>query len=240
MRGLLCLLIGCGGSEPPAPAAPAPVEKPAPKPAEEAEEDAPVGVNRPPRIKGVLFRPERPVAGDTLETRILGEDPENDPVDIDLVWVVNGERWLDRTERTLAGAKLKRGDVVQVELTVTDGTSVVTELSQKLEIGNTPPELLTEREEFASLDGLEIRARDADGDTLSYRLEGAPDGLEIDERGRISYAGSETEKGGTYQVTLVVDDGNTGTAKLSFGMTVSAGQTQQRVKKGSTEAASGG
>ncbi len=238
VRWLLWLLIGCGGeSEPPRDLAPP--KDPPKKAVEPIIDDEPeAGMNRPPKINEVLFQPEHPVRGQSIQTRVLGEDPDGDDVEIDLVWVVNGDRWLDQTERTLDGARLVRGDVVQVEVTVSDGTNTVTETSRKLEVGNTPPELLTTRDEFADLDGLQIRAKDPDGDRLSYRLEGAPDGLEIDEDGRLSYQGSESAAAGTWQVTLVVDDGNTGTAKLGFGLTVSAGQAQQRVKKGS-EAASG-
>lgn len=240
MVWLFWLLIGCGG-EPEAPVDLAPPKPNTKKGLEPIIEEEPrVKMNRPPKIKEVLFRPEHPVKGDSIESRVLGEDPDGDTVDIDLVWVVNESRWLDQTERTLDGSLLKRGDVIQLEVTVSDGENTVTETSRKLIVGNTAPELLTTTDEFAELNGLEIRARDVDGDTLSYRLEGAPEGLTIDDRGRVAYVGSESEKGGTYAVTLVVDDGNTGTAKISFGMTVSAGQAEQRVRKGSEAAATGG
>lgn len=246
LLSLLCLMIGCSwlagcSSEPEAPVDLAPPKVPTKKGIKPIIEEPPASgsINRPPKIKDVLFRPEHPVKGDNIECRVLGEDPDGDTVDIDLVWVVNGSRWLDQTERTLSGELLKRGDVVQLEVTVTDGTDTVTETSKKLTVGNTAPTLLTTADEFANINGLQIRATDVDDDTLSFGLQGAPDGMSINERGVITYEGSENEKGGTYKVTLVVSDGHTGTASLSFGMTVSAGQTEQRVKRGS-EAATGG
>lgn len=236
MTWLLWTLIGCG-EPPPAPAPePAAPAAPAPEQAPEEEEPASVARNRPPKVKEIVFRPERPVAGQSIDARVLGEDPERDPVDIDLVWMVNDSAWLDQTGRTLPGDDLKRGDRVRLQVTVSDGSNTVTELSQVIEIVNSPPELLTPPEAFADLNGLEVQARDPDNDTLRYSLGGAPDGLSIDERGVITYVGSEAAQAGTYKVTLVVDDGHRGTASLSFGITVAAGQAERRVKKGSEEA----
>ena len=242
MLWLIWNLAGCSGTSTPA-APPAEMEQqelPGPS-ADEAQGPATrsAGRNRPPEVKDIVFRPEHPKKGDTLETRVLGSDPDHDQVTIDLVWVVNDQRWLDQTGHTLATDQLQRGDKVQVEATVTDGTNTVTQLSKPLVIGDTAPELLTKPADFANINGLQVQASDADGDTLSYRLEGAPDGLTINERGVISYVGSETAKAGNYQVTLIVDDNHGGTAKLSFGMGVSAGQGERRVKKGSEEAAGG-
>lgn len=241
MFWLIWQLAGCGGPSTPV-LQPPELDDEAQLPALPAQGDqssASGTTNRPPQIKDILFQPEHPRKGDTIETRVLGSDPEHDQVSIELVWVVNGQRWLDQTGRSLSGDQLKRGDRVQVEATVSDGTSSVTQLSKTLIVGNTPPELQTKAAAFADINGLQVQATDVDGDTLSYRLEGAPDGLTIDSRGVITYVGSESAQAGTYKVTLVVDDNAGGTAKLTFGMGVSAGQSERRVKKGSEEAAEG-
>jgi len=236
-------LAGCGGPSTPVARIPdEDADQELPGPSADEGQDAPSSArssNRPPQISEIAFRPEHPIKGDTIETRVMGSDPEHDPVTMDLVWVVNGERWLDQTQHSLATDQLKRGDRVQVEATVGDGTSTVTQLSKTLIIGDTAPELLTKPAAFADINGLQVEATDADGDTLRYRLEGAPDGLTIDDRGVITYVGSETARAGTYQVTLVVDDGAGGTAKLTFNMGVSAGQAERRVKKGGEAAAEG-
>lgn len=238
MVSILWTFLACGGADPApppaaAPAAAAPARKPRQEPSEASQSAA---RNRPPQIKSIALRPDPPKAGEDIQSAIGGSDPDGDNVTIDVVWVVNDSTWYDQTDRTLPGAGLKRGDKVKLSVTVSDGVNTVQQDSKELEVANTPPELLTEASAFATLDGLQVRARDVDLDELSFSFTGAPDGLTIDPRtGRVSYVGSETEKGGAYQVTLVVDDGHRGTASLSFGLNVAAGNTTHKVRKGSAE-----
>lgn len=238
MTLLLWTLIGCGPGEP----AKKPVleedrVKPSAGASADEGDDARAGpTNRPPQITNIALRPDVPKAGEDVQCAIMGSDPEGDPVDIDVVWVVNDSSWYDQTERTLPGDNLRRGDKVKVRVTVSDGVSSVSKDSAELEVGNTPPTLLTETSAFADLNGLQVQATDVDMDELTYRLEGGPEGLTIDERtGRVAYQGTETEKGGAYKVTLIVDDGHKGTASLSFGLNVAAGAAARKVRKGSAE-----
>lgn len=236
---LLVTLLACSGDAPrdavvPSTQAPPPLPSAAEPEAEDDEEDAPPspsGANRPPIIKTITLSPKEPRAGQNIIARSTGKDPDGDKVDLRWTWTVNDETWLDEVTDTLSGAELKRGDKVQAMLTASDGQLEGKGQSAVLEIGNTPPVLLTTPQQIAkSISSIQIEATDADEDRLSYRLENAPDGMEISYDGRLTYAGSETEKGGTYKVTLVVDDGHTGYAKLQFSLNVSAGQTQRQVK----------
>ena len=238
MIPILWTILACGGADPapkptPEPAVQAPTRAPEP---ETEGADAGPSRNRPPQIRNIALRPDPPKAGQDIESAIAGADPDGDDVTIAVVWVVNGSTWYDQTDRTLPGKGLTRGDKVKLSVTVSDGVNTVSKDSKELEVANTPPELLTAASAFSTLDGLQVSAQDADGDELSYSFTGAPDGLSIDANsGRVRYTGSETEKGGAYQVTLVVDDGHRGTASLSFGLNVAAGTTAHKVRKGTAE-----
>jgi RHS repeat-associated protein len=66
-----------------------------------------------------------------------------------------------------------------------------------------------------------VRATDADGDTLSFQLDQAPDGMTIDRFGRILWQTS-TDDTQSQDVTVTVSDGRGGTDSQSWQITVVA------------------
>jgi hypothetical protein len=92
--------------------------------------------------------------------------------------------------------------------------------------------------DLSQIDGFRIQAEDPDGDTLTFKLEGAPPALTLDGRsGVLSYKGSPDDEGGNYDVTLVVDDGDGGFAKWTFKMGVEPGSAaRQKAERAKAEA----
>ncbi|MEM7126668.1 MAG: putative Ig domain-containing protein [Chloroflexota bacterium] len=89
---------------------------------------------------------------------------------------------------------------------------------------NTPPTLNGNLIDRVNDEGdavnLTLTASDADGDVLTYSATGLPNGLSIDNNsGNI---GGTTTTAGTYNATVIVDDGNGGTDSASFNWTVNA------------------
>jgi hypothetical protein len=106
--------------------------------------------------------------------QIEAVDPDGDPVTIRYQWVVNGTSVSGQTGETLLPQLLKRGDVVSVEVVVSDGKNAdVTQRLQGVPVGNTLP--LVSR---VVLDPEEIRpgvralalveGTDADTDEVGY------------------------------------------------------------------------
>lgn len=228
---VLWFLAGCSSPPPAAPVASAPARA---APDDAIADDAPAPKGPPPEISGVRFAPPHPKMGEDVEVQLKIKNPANAQLSYDYLWSINDTPSYDLTTNVFPGVQDTRGDRLQVKITVSDGTHEVSRDSPVVEIGNSPPTLLTTTAELAHLDGLEVRATDPDDDTLTCSFEGAPSSLTISDSGRVRYQASETEKAGTYAVTLVVDDGHTGFAKLPFKITVAGGAPQQRVKKGAS------
>ena len=91
-------------------------------------------------------------------------------------------------------------------------------------VGNTPPQVTAPIDQSSSLnrfDSVQVTATDTDNDTLRYEAAGLPAGLSIDSTtGLISGAPTEL---GEFNVTVTVDDGNTGEDAAAFVWTVVAG-----------------
>lgn len=64
-----------------------------------------------------------------------------------------------------------------------------------------------------------IRVLDADGDSISFKLENAPNGMLVDEKGILTWTPT-TNYLGTQQVNIIVSDGNGGEAKQTFNLNV--------------------
>jgi hypothetical protein len=217
---LSIFLLACSTPDPaPAPPpiaapAPAPAAAPAPAPAARAPN------KRPPALRDIALAPVRPVASDTLTVTVDAVDPDGDPLDVDVTWFVNDAEILGVTAETLSG-RFAKGDVVRVRVTVEGEGGDVSMDGPSVTIGNRPP-VFEPVGSLGKVDGFRFRATDPDGDTLSWRLEGAPAGMTISADGVLAYAGSASEPGGAYTVAVVADDG-AGYGRYEFPLTVSAG-----------------
>lgn len=226
---LLLALFACGGDKPPPPPPPAPT----PPPAEPVvEEEAPAKADRGPRIANIEFEPKHPTIKDTVVATVSAVDPDGDVVDIDYLWMKGDQKLLTSTTEKLYLGEYHKGDTLTVKITASSGDQIAEQMSKPLIIANSPPAFTIDPRAAKQLDGLVITAEDPDGDTLTYKLEGAPAGMTLDPKsGKISYKGSEDEKGGDYKLTVTVDDGDGGFAKWQAGITVTPGSKAAKAAK---------
>ena len=89
---------------------------------------------------------------------------------------------------------------------------------------NDPGDQETEPGEFVTLP---ITGSDVDGDALTFQAIGLPPGITMSPAGMIS--GSAATQG-SYQVTVTADDGNGGTASVTFGWTVTKDKKPKKEK----------
>ena len=229
---LLSILIGCADPEPAAPprapVAPVAADDGADAPVKEAPEE----VDQAPRVKSITLSPAAPVRGQDVTASVVAVDRETEVLDVDFVWVIDGDERYELTGEVLAGTNVEKGTSIAVKATVDDGTNEVTELSDTILAVNSAPTIDLDAAAMKSLDGFQVTAQDLDGDRLSYAIEGAPEGLTIDGTGVLHYKGSESEPGGAYELVIVVEDGDGGFARWPLKLSVAPGKAAERVHRG--------
>lgn len=164
--------------------------------------------NSPPALSEVRFLPEVFKQGDTLSVGVSGTDIDGDGVTFTYEWTRNGEPAGNSSHLTVS---LKRGDKVTVQITPFDGEAYGTAKTLVKEISNMPP-MITDDKKF-SFDGnvwtSQVKATDPDGDTLTFTLTEAPQGMTITQNGLITWR-VPLDFRGKQPVTVSVSDGHGG------------------------------
>jgi len=166
---LLALTLGCTG-ESPQPAG-GPTRGGGGAPAGTAVTAG--GGNQPPVARSVRIFPNPVLLKGSALAQADGDDPDGDPVTFRYQWLANGAALVGETGATLMPARLKRGDLLSVEVTPTDGKTDGAPLrADAVPIANSPPEVT--RIVLPSVvrvgDPVEVRVEgsDADGDPITY------------------------------------------------------------------------
>ena len=145
--------------------------------------DATVTVNNtPPTITTLNLSPNTVYTNDVIQASANGTDADGDPITYAWDWYVDtGTGFVlvqsnaGSNSDTLDGVyHFDKGDQVYVILTISDGSSVVSQTSSTVSIQNTLPSaynvLITPTDPVAGIDDLECIAQgsDADGDTVTF------------------------------------------------------------------------
>lgn len=228
---LTLLLAACSGSEEPPPSQPEPVAPVAP-PAAPADTAAPPAPNRAPQVQAVRLLPALANGQQDLYVEVEATDPDRDAIDLSYEWSVNGEVLIARKADALPSTEFDKGDKVKVKVTIADETHELVREVPEITIQNAPPTLLTDPGRLSKIDGFRLEASDPDGDALTWRLEGAPEGMSIravgTSTGELSYQGSTTEPGGAYQVKIIGEDPDGGHLEWTFGIEVTPGSEAKK------------
>jgi Putative Ig domain len=182
----------------------------------------PVG-NTPPEIRSVVPDISAPKPGDRLRLKIESSDADGDEVHFTYRWWKNTSLVLEGENQELDTMGYSRGDTVVAEVTPNDSSGPGRPLmSAPIVIGNSPPSLTSSPTGLVSQGLYEytVTAVDNDGDHLSFTLESAPPGMNIDPTsGRIQW---EVPLGisGSHRVKVVVQDGQGGHAYQEFSLSV--------------------
>ena len=109
--------------------------------------------------------------------QVEAEDPDGDPVAIRRQWLVNGHPIEGETGPSLVPRRLKRGDLLSVEVTPLDNLTAGTPYrTDPVPVGNTPPEVskvVLDPSPVRVGDPLHAKAEglDADGDSIRYTFK---------------------------------------------------------------------
>jgi hypothetical protein len=182
--------------------------------------------NQAPRLRNLSIEragSEESVAGggELWRAVVVAEDPDEDDLEIEYRWLVNGRDAGVEGELFPAG-ELKRGDRLAVRVRAYDGGawSPFTQ-SGEITIGNSPPNIVSmpPRLDESGRFRYQLRAEDADGDQrFRFELKTAPRGMQIDEINGIVTWQPAPDQAGRHDVEVVVRDEGGGEATQAFSL----------------------
>jgi hypothetical protein len=200
---------------------------------------APAAAAAPPQIRRISYEPRIVTVEADLNAVVEYNDPDTQlaALNLDYRWSEDGKSMVgeksDRLKRTL----LKKGREYKITVKISDGENEIEKEGPAIKVQNASPSFVADPRELGQVDGFRVEATDPDGDALSYSLQGAPSGMTIEpSSGVLHYKGSEDEKGGDYTITVVVADGDGGSANWKFGISVSPGSKAARAAKEAQQA----
>ena len=184
--------------------------------------------NSPPVVTSVNILPERPNKESELNLFIQSQDPDGDPIIYQYQWLRNDEERIGENKNTLKSGNFKKGDLIRVRVTPSDGKVNGTPfLSTPVKILNSPPviqEVWIEPKVAYVTDRLKanIKSSDSDGDFIYYTYQwGKNGGVLNEERGEFLDPGG-FRKGDLITVTVTPDDRETlGSPKKSETLIIS-------------------
>jgi hypothetical protein len=165
--------------------------------------------NLPPTLLRVdLPAKDQIHTGADLTAAPRATDPEGDAVEFGYRWWVNG-REQEVREATLPSSAFARGDLIELEVSASDGRDDARPVrSAPIEVGNAPP-LITSTPGPLGADGVlrySVEAVDPDGDGgLRYRLIEGPTGMTVGfSDGKLEW--TPGAKAGRHKVAISVED----------------------------------
>lgn len=179
--------------------------------------------NMIPGIQKAKVVPRTPKKGDDLKVEAETFDGDGDRVSLMYEWSLNGERISEKSELLKTSVlSIKRGDKLSVKITPTDGQQEGEPVSIYSIIANSPPKVSPQIK--AEFNGLvytsKIIAEDPEGDTLTYTLKKAPEGMTIDSKSGVITWQVKPEDKGEHEITVSVSDGQGGEVVVLFTTTI--------------------
>lgn len=182
-------------------------------------------VNTPPVVSRAAVEPEHIPLGEKLKAKVEVRDPDQDEISLVYRWKRNGDVFKEGPEDTLDTVGLKSGDLLQVEIIARDpqsqGKAV---LSLPAIVSNGAPSIVS-RPRTDIVEGRYeylVQATDPDGEAVTYRLETAPPGMQINIHSGLITWQSTAGQVGRHQVKVVVQDQQGATSFQEFELILAA------------------
>jgi hypothetical protein len=186
-----------------------------------------IRANAPPVITSVDMTPKTPNKDMDLDLVIRSQDPDGDPVSYQYQWFKNDEEILSADKNVLPKGNFKKGDLIQVKVTPSDGKAEGKPfLSEQARVLNSPPviqEVRVEPKIAYVTDQLrvQVKSSDIDGDSIYYSYQWESNGALLpDEKTEVLEKG-RFKKGDVMTVAVTPDDRESkGSAKKSEPITI--------------------
>jgi len=187
--------------------------------------------NRAPRLESITVEPGSAVAvGTPLVVRPTAKDADDDELEFEFVWTVNGDE-VDVEGPAFKTDRLRKGDVVQVSVVATDGSDESNAVrSIPIQVGASDLKIVSSPKGGVE-DGLfayQVEVQDGGRRSLRYRLAKGPQGMSIDALSGEIVWHPANDQGGSHPVEVVVEDPQGAHASQSFevSVTLDAGTAQ--------------
>lgn len=178
----------------------------------QAKRSEPVVIlNSPPIIKFAGIEPSPAYSRDDLKAKVDVFDADSDYIRYTFQWEKDNREIPGETGSTFPSSYFKRGDKVRYRVGVSDGESEeVVRHSKTSDILNSPPSIISQSSGKITGESIyeyKVVAEDADGDSLTYRLASAPEGMTINpSSGVIKWNVGEEQKGENHEFKVIVED----------------------------------
>lgn len=150
----------------------------------------------------------------------VAEDLDGDSVYLIVHWLVR-EKAISDTSRVLDLTKftMRKNDIITATAVATDGELRSDPCTLQLTIANSAPVLTTEADSLKSRNDTiyyRLPIIDPDGDTITFRLLHAPEGIELDERRGIIYGITDAQR---FEVLVRATDTDEASLDAKFSLT---------------------
>ena len=180
--------------------------------------------DKPPKIKQVKVEAVSNNLEDGFMAVVTTHGEANEDVNFIYQWKHNGVDIIGATEQKLAwNEEFSKGDLITLEIIPYDDmTEGIWKMDGNFTIPNSPPAIDTTPPGTVTGNNFnyKVKATDLDGDILTYSIQDAPEGMNINpETGEINWEYG-IEDAGEYKIGIVVSDGDGGQAFQELTVTV--------------------
>lgn len=173
--------------------------------------------NTPPQIENVEIIPDFIHHGVDVSVEVNYDEPDDDEVSTDVKWYINSKN--SGTGLKLSGSKIKAGDSVYAEVTPMDESDRgETAETKTIIVGNTPPEMVSGPPQISGRKmNYPMKAKDVDGDSVTFRLSEGPSGMDIKGRNLV-WEAPEIEKDTVFPVEIILEDERGGKTEVTYDL----------------------
>lgn len=184
-----------------------------------------VVANSPPVIGAVEIDPQSVFPGMRVQVRAKMSDLDGDTIQVLYRWWKNGKLNHEGDETEFETAGFIRGDTLVVEAVPSDGASTGAAIrSAAITVGNTPPKIVSNPATTVVNNRYDYRveATDAESDAITFSLETAPSGMQIDAQTGVVTWAAESSQVGAHKVRILAKDSQGAVAFQEFELNLTA------------------
>lgn len=194
------------------------------------EKSEPGGVS----FGGLRIEPDEPIVTSTLEAEVEFRHSSANYASYDITWYVNGVERVGIRSASLQAksGRFKKGDLVSFSVSsLTKSGLLVEASSKKVYIGNATPEIVTSAGGRRGLDGLRLKAKDADGDSVTWAIKAGPPGVSIDADGRVRVVQVDLAEDYDGEVVITATDPDGARAEFHVPVRINASVKQVEAER---------
>jgi len=182
----------------------------------------------------VRIDPDEPTVTSTLRAEVEFRHSPEARVDYDITWYVNDVERVGVHSMSLqsVAGRFKKGDIVRFSVSSLTPNGVLVEASsKKVYIANSTPEIVTRASGRVGLDGLQLKAEDADGDPVVWAIKQGPPGVSVGADGRVRVVQVDLKADYDGEVVITATDADGARAEFHTPVKINAAVTEKKAER---------